>query len=129
MEKGEGRHASPVDKGGLMGRYRKRSEVIEAHQWFKNGDHPEDDCGTFTDSQTGKPFQGEGKVVRYFRDPFVSGETVCDECGKTLHVHGWIDFPPSGVAVCPGSWIIKYGERYLPCDPKSFDRLYEPAGE
>ena len=25
-------------------KYRKKPVVIEATQWFKNGDHPEDDC-------------------------------------------------------------------------------------
>ena len=60
-----------------MAQYRKKPVVIEATQWFKNGDHPEDDRGTFTDSETGEPFLGEGKVVRYYGHPDVPGDTPC----------------------------------------------------
>lgn len=41
-------------------KYRKKPVVIEATQWFKNGDHPDDNP-----DQPG----WEGKVVRYFRRP------------------------------------------------------------
>ncbi len=34
------------------------------------------------------PTNREGKVVRYFRRPDVSGETACRHCGLTMHVHG-----------------------------------------
>ncbi len=42
-----------------MAKYRKKPVIIEATQWFKNGDHPEDGCEIF-DAGKG-PFQGEGK--------------------------------------------------------------------
>jgi hypothetical protein len=35
-------------------------------QWFKNGDHPEDNCQNFISSDS-LYFKGEGSVVRYYR--------------------------------------------------------------
>ena len=56
-------------------KFRKLPVEIEAIQWFKNGDHPDDDCGTF-DAGNG-PFKGEGKVVRYYRRPECDGQNAC----------------------------------------------------
>jgi len=106
-------------------RYRKKPVVVEATQWFKNGDHPEDNCETFNAGDG--PFQGEGKVVRYFRRPDVSGDNMCG-CGTIMHNHGWIDTLEGGHIVCPGDWIITgiKGERY-PCKPDIFNATYEVA--
>ena len=111
-----------------MPKYRKKPVIIEATQWFKNGDHPEDNCHVVK----GHPyplqddFMSEGKVVRYFRRPDVSGTSLCSECGKSFHVHGWIDTLEDGHRVCPGDWIITgiKGERY-PCKPDIFEQTYE----
>ena len=83
-------------------KFRRKPVVIEAYQWFKNGDHPEDGTG------------GEGRLVRYFRDP--------DQ------FHGWIDTLEGGHRVCPGDWIIRgiQGE-YYPCKPDIFEETYEPV--
>ena len=105
-------------------KFRKIPVVIEATQWLKNGDHPEDDCfRPFED--TGKiPAEArEGKIVRYFRRPDVPGERTCKECGRTFHFHGWIDTKEGGYIVCPGDWIIT-GEKY-PCKPDFFAKTYE----
>jgi len=109
-----------------MPEFRKKPVVIEATQWFKNGDHPEDNCGTFTNSQTGEIFQGEGKIVRYFRRPDIAGDGICMHCVKTFHLHGWIDTLEGGHKVCPGDWIITgvKGEMY-PCKPDIFAATYE----
>ena len=98
-----------------MGKYRKKPVVIEAHQWFKNNDHPED----------GNHLT-EGEVVRFYRHPNVMGEKICEKCGKTMHNHGWIDTLEGGHTVCPADWIITgvEGERY-PCKPDIFDKTYE----
>ena len=104
-------------------KYRKKPVVIEATQWLRNGDHPED----FSLDQAQWP-QKEGSVVRYFRRPDVPGESACSECGRTFHDHGWIDTLEVDDAqrVCPGDWIITgvKGERY-PCKPSIFAATYE----
>lgn len=107
-----------------MAQYRKKPVVIEATQWFKNGDHPEDNQEMF-DYPNGQRPGGEGKVVRYFRRPSMTGETKC-QCGRIMHDHGWIDTLEGGHIVCPGDWIITgvKGERY-PCKPDIFEATYE----
>jgi hypothetical protein len=121
-----------------LAKFRKKPVVIEATQWFKNGDHPEDYIADIQGSENGemRTFTGaerkanywEGSVVRYFRHPSVSGEKLCEyeSCRKSMHVHGWIDTIEGGHNVCPGDWIITgvEGERY-PCKPSIFDATYE----
>lgn len=101
-------------------KFRKKPIVIEAHQWFKNGDHPEDRV-TPGDIK-------EGAVVRYYRHPVIRGEETCQKCGYQMYRHGWIDTLEDGHNVCPGDWIIKgiKGE-YYPCKPDIFAETYEPA--
>ena len=110
-----------------MPKFRKKPVVIEATQWFKNGDHPQDGTDRFEDEHG--EFKGElfeGKIVRYFRLPDVPGTKGCLHCGKTMHVHGWIDTKEGGHIVCPGDWIITgvQGENY-PCKPDIFEATYE----
>ena len=104
-------------------KYRKKPVVIEATRWFTNGDHPEDNSIML---RTG--FLGEGKIVRYYRHPDVSGQKVCEHCGRAMHDHGWIDTFEGGHVVCPGDWIITgvKGEVY-PCKPDIFEMTYEPV--
>jgi hypothetical protein len=110
--------------------YRKRPVVIMAHQWFANGDHPEDRVGE-TEPDLGYPGKTytrlEGAVVRYFRHPDVPGDTPCKHDGHPMHVHGWIDTLEGGHIVCPGDQIITgvAGEVY-PCKPDIFAASYEP---
>lgn len=100
-------------------KFRKKPVVIEATQWFKNGDHPLDYANGW-----------EGEVVRYFRHPdkAYAGERQCEKCGEIMHKHGWIDTLEGGHIVCPGDWIITgvKGEHY-PCKPDIFAQTYEPA--
>lgn len=115
---------------------RKKPVVVEAHQWFVNGDHPEDYMRSETSFQNGrlttippshrKAHNWEGDVVRYYRNPGVSGQSKCDHCGNQFHDHGWIDTLEGGHIVCPGDWIITgvKGERY-PCKPDVFEATYE----
>lgn len=99
-----------------MPKFRKKPVVIEATQWFRNGDHPDDNSPSD---------EFEGKVVRRFRRPG-EGEKVCAMCSKTMHVHGWIDTFEGGHIVCPGDYVITgvKGERY-PCKPDIFAATYE----
>ena len=111
-------------------KFRKKPVVIEATQWFKNGDHPLDGVGMEIPCCDEKCvyIREEGLVVRFFRRPDVSGGTLCGYCGKTMHEHGWIDTAEGGHVVCVGDWIITgvQGERY-PCKPDIFASTYEPA--
>lgn len=109
-------------------KYRKKPVVLEATQWFKNGDHPEDKCEPIAFG--GKTFPSEGKVVRYFRRPDVGGGAMCGHCNTTMHFHGWIDTLEGGHVVCPSDWIITgvKGERY-PCKPDIFEATYEKVEE
>lgn len=110
-----------------MAKFRKQAIVIEASRWFKNGDHPEDNCQVLLGSD-GIPFLSEGKIVRYFRHPDVNDQKRCEHCNFRFHDHGWIDTYEGGHQVCPGDWIITgiAGEKY-PCKPKIFEATYEPA--
>lgn len=114
-----------------MKKYRKKPIVIEAIQWFKNGDHPLDDVyRPFEDTGEIPSIPREGKVVRYFRYPHVSGEKRCEHCNATMHYHGWIDTLEGGHIVCPFDFIITgiKGELY-PCKPDIFAETYEEVEE
>lgn len=114
-----------------MAEYRKKQVVIEATQWFKNGDHPEDNSEPF--SIADQTLISGGEVVRYFRDPKVRGLSDCKHCGKGMVMHGWIDAIQGGHIVCPGDWVItdnrvketdRHGH-YYPCKPDIFEATYE----
>ena len=121
-----------------MAKYRKKPVVIEATQWFKNGDHPLDYSKVHDGFENGvlRPFYPlereangwEGDIVRYYRRPDDSGDRTCEKCGDTMHNHGWIDTLEGGHIVCPGDWIITgvKGEHY-PCKPDIFEMTYEAA--
>ena len=114
-----------------MSKFRKKPVVIDATQWFQNGDHPDDACELLT-AKDGSGFWSEGKIVRYFRHPLVDGMSDCQKCGEIMHIHGWIETLEGGSdgaqVVCPGDWIITgvQGERY-PCKPDIFEATYEPV--
>lgn len=121
-----------------MSKFRKKPVIVEATQWFKNGDHPKDyekDHDGFEHGElmafTGavrKENGWEGDVVRYYRTPAMDGQTACKHCGVIMHNHGWIETLEGGHIVCPGDWIITgvQGENY-PCKPEIFKATYEAA--
>lgn len=111
-------------------RFRKRPVIIEATQWYKNGDHPDDGQETFINRSDGRSYRCEGKVVRRFRSPVKPGHTVCNQCQHIMADHGWIDTLEGGHVVCPGDWIITgvQEERY-PCKPEIFEATYERVEE
>ena len=91
--------------------------TLEAHRWFSNGDHPNDACN---------PMTQEGNVVRYYRNPKRAGTSVCVECNKTMHEHGWIDVGADGHTVCPGDYVIQgHLGNYFVCKHCDFDRTYQ----
>jgi hypothetical protein len=96
-------------------KYRKKLVVVEATQWFENGDHPEvrpNESVTFTDDG-----QGGRKIV---------ARPVCARCGQDLNAHGWVGPFEWPNLACPGDWIITgvQGEHY-PCKPDIFEATYE----
>jgi hypothetical protein len=117
-------------------KYRKKPVVIEATQWFKNGDHPLDYANPKDGFQDGglvsfsgeycKSQEWEGEVVRYYRSPSIDGQSACKHCNQIMHVHGWIDTLEGGHIVCPGDWIITgvKGEHY-PVKRDIFKLTYE----
>ena len=125
-----------------MARFRKKPVEVEASEWHKNGDHPLDyekpllgyrvdsDELVETSGEEQRAARWEGQVVRYWRRPDVSGETLCRHasCGRAMQEHGWIDTLEGGHIVCPGDWVITgvQGERY-PCKPDIFAKTYEPV--
>lgn len=111
-----------------MSKFRKRPVVVEATQWFQNGDHPDDHLPPADRIVAGE--RTEGAVVRYYRTPDLDGHTECRHCGRVMHDHGWIDTLEGGHIVCPGDWVITgvQGERY-PCKDSIFRETYEPVDE
>jgi len=87
-----------------MGLYRKLPVIIQATQWFADGDHP----------QVSKS--------KHLEHPLPD----CRHCLSTKSSHGWVQTLEGGLAVCPGDWIIMgiKGEFY-PCKPDIFMATYE----
>src|ERR1700675_4113928 len=101
-------------------KFRKKPIVVDETRGFRTGDHPakgterfpvkepprrygQEPAGGPSDPRYSGEFAGElyeGKVVRYFRRPDVSGDTLCRHCQLTMHVHGWIDTKEGGHIVC-----------------------------
>jgi hypothetical protein len=88
-------------------KYRKKPVVIEATQWFKDGDHP-------------------SVVVAHPRRP----HQECTKCGELLCNHGKIETLEGWHIACPGDFIITgvKGEVY-PCKPDIFEATYEPVSD
>ena len=119
-------------------RWRKIPPVLNAVQWFKNGDHPLDGNGKILVERsdgTKESVPVEGKVVRYFRHPRVKGSDTCKVCGHLSLDHGWIDnttidptAPVYRTTVCPGDWVISRPfNQYEAVNPATFLRDYERA--
>jgi hypothetical protein len=87
-----------------MSKFRKKPVVIEATQWFKDGDHP-----------MVKP-----------RFNYVVGDEHWRPTVPTNE--GWIRTLEGEHIVTPGDWIITgvQGEHY-PCKPDIFEMTYEKA--
>ena len=119
-----------------MMKYRKKPVVIDAHQWFKNGDHPLDYNKPYHGLENGiireftpdeRKLNGwEGDIVGYYRHPKIDGEKQCNICADSMHTHGYIDTLEGGHIVCPTDWVIQgvKGEFY-PIKNEIFHLTYE----
>lgn len=114
-----------------MQKYRKRPVVIEAFQWFKKGDHPEDNCETIHPNPDNnvhlKSFLSENEFIEYYG---FGRNKICKICNKSLYHHGCIRTLEGKHIVCPGDYIITgiQGEQY-PCKPDIFEATYEKVEE
>lgn len=91
-----------------MAKYRKKPIVVEAWQWFKNGDVPQ--ANTY-------PIDSDN-------------EWTCKVCGRKAGEHNNCPTLEGYHIVCPGDYIIKgiKGEFY-PCKPDIFEQTYEPVSD
>jgi hypothetical protein len=89
-------------------KYKKKPVIIEAIQWFNDGDDPD--------------------VEDYELYHKLEGINICKICDKGMYSHGWIKTLEGGHIVCPGDYIITgiKGEKY-PCKPDIFKLTYESA--
>lgn len=111
--------------------YRKKPAVIEATQWFKNGDHPQD-RSIQIDAAEGASSEKltEGQVVRFFRSLTIPGGRFCSECGNVFQKHGMLH-PDHALnadeKVCPGDYIVTNPKgQYYVLKPEDFERQFEP---
>lgn len=103
-----------------MSQFRRKPELVDAVQWWKNGDHPED-------MSVGGNV--EGLVVRYYRNPRdPDADFPCPDCGERYLDHGSIDRDPYVIRVCPGAFVVTEanGTRWA-CKPEVFAATYEPV--
>lgn len=101
----------------------KRFPVVP--RWYANGDHPRDyekdivepDGKTIIYGEDQRARGWEGQVVRRFRNPYIRGNEMCQECTHDFDEHGWLDIPPindfdMSTMICPGT-TIRFIDEYL----------------
>lgn len=104
--------------------FRKKPVLVEATQWFKNGDHPldyVDDPDDMFNAEYRKEHGWEGEVVNYFRHPNVPDIAICEYCADEMGNHGLM----GEYIICPGDWIITDTQGRYPCKPDIFEETYE----
>lgn len=108
--------------------FRRVPAPTEATQWFRNGDHPEDQSVPI-DRADGPVVLTEGKVVRRFRAQHIPGDRFCHECGNTIQKHGELhgERAIKEERICPGDYIVTdpHGKFYR-MRTEMFETLYEP---
>lgn len=86
-----------------MEKYRKKPVVIDAKQWFFDGDH--------------------SKVHRWKPN---DESQLCPKCENSMLCHGRIEMLEGFHIVSPGDWIIKGVEgEFYPCKPDIFQKTYD----
>lgn len=111
-------------------KYRKKPVLLEATQWFKNGDHPKDrSVPVDTPKGPGDGKLAEGHVVKFFLSLDIPGGRFCAECGNVMQHHGLLNnelaLNPDEV-VHPGDYIVTNAKgKYYAQRPETFEALYE----
>lgn len=95
-------------------KFRKKPVVIEATQWFKNGDHPSVEMCWFDSDGRVRWAPGDSAAITIYG---------CTKRPAIRTLEGWHE-------VTPGDWIITgiKGEHY-PCKPDIFEATYEEVKE
>jgi hypothetical protein len=107
-------------------KYRKKPTLTEATQWFKNGDHPQDQTKPI-ELAGGSTGLSEGKVVRYFRSLHIPGGRFCPDCGNVMQKHGLLDSLNGEEIICPGDYIVTDAKgNYYRLPAAQFEAMYEP---
>ena len=75
-------------------KYRKKTPLIEATQWFEDGDH--------SDVASYQSLEEEA-----FQSPDILPENrFCPECGNVMQKHGLLDGENGREFVCPSDYIV-----------------------
>ena len=107
-------------------KYRKKPTLTEATQWFKNGDHPQDQSKPI-ELTGGSQGLSEGKVIRHFRSLNIPGGRFCPACGNVMHQHGLLNGLNGEEIVCPGDYIVTDTKgRHYRVPAVEFEARYEP---
>ena len=95
-------------------KYKVESTLVEAKQWFKDGDQP--DMAFYNDNYT---------------YPAYNWTDLCLHCNRLHNVHAYLETGHAGFPICPKDWIVVPleidGERLPPFVVNwiVFDAIYE----
>lgn len=91
------------------------NKIVEATQWFKDGDHPLDHSIKLPNGN-----MSEGQVVGFYRKRD-DEERICFNCGHTMYEHGML----GEQVVCPGYWVVTEDtDTYVLLGNGFFKKLY-----
>lgn len=109
-----------------MPQFRKKPALVEATQWFRNGDHPFDGSVP-VDTAGPSTTLTEGKIVKFFRRLHIPGDRICPECGNVMHKHGLIDgLNGEEEIVHPGDYILTDTKgRFYRRSSTDFEAMFE----
>lgn len=109
-----------------MPQYRKKPSLVEATQWYRNGDHPFDNSKP-VDTAGPSSTLTEGEVVKFFRRLGIPGDRICQECGSVMHKHGLIiDLNGEEEVVHPGDYILTHVRgHFYRRSARDFEAMYE----
>lgn len=107
--------------------YRKKPALVEATQWFRNGDHPSDNSTPINRPGGSSITLTEGEVVKHFHEG-IPGDRVCMECGNVMRRHGLITgLNGEEETVHPGDYILTDTKgRFYRRSLKDFEANFEP---
>jgi hypothetical protein len=109
-------------------KYRKKPSLVDATQWFRNGDHPLDGSVP-VDTAGASSTLTEGAVVKFFRRLHIPGDRICQECGNVMHKHGILLDPNENEEIVhPGDYIVthKTHGHFYRRSSTDFEAMYEP---